>query len=180
MDISAGVHWLTLALISALASAGTPQHVSLSNGSLERNFEIADGRVRTVSLYNRLDRRLYRIDSQEFEVILIQEERGYVPNRQNPVRLTGDDFSLQGFDRNADGLVFHLANKPFHLEVDMVVRLAPTDFYTRKWLEIRSTGGFVQFLDRIAVEKFSIAGVKVEHGGFGQPVYADGIFYGLE
>ena len=62
----------------------------------------------------------------------------------------------------------------------MVVRLAPDDFYIRKWLEIRSTNGFVLLLDRISVEKLSLAGVRTEHGGFGQPVYADNLFLGLE
>jgi hypothetical protein len=174
------MRWFAFLLTSALAFGAAPQRVSLSNRYLERTFEISENRVRTVSLYNRLDHRLYPVDSQEFELTLIQEARWFAPGQENPVRLTGDDFLLRGFDKTGDSLTFHLTNKLFHLDIDMVVRLAPNDFYLRKWLEIRSTDGFVQFLDHIAVEKFSIAGVKSEHGGFGQPVYADSLFYGLE
>jgi len=174
------MRWFTFFVTGTLALAAAPQRVSIGNRFLERNFEMADGRVRTVSVYNRLDQRLYPVDSEEFELSLVYEPLGYTPGGENPVRLTAADFAVRNFEKAGETLTFHLENQRFGLEVDMVFHLAAADFYLRKWLEIRSSGRNVVFLDRIGVEKYTIPGVRTEHGGFGQPVYAGNLFLGLE
>jgi hypothetical protein len=177
---------LTVLLCASLpCSASAPQQLKVANEFIERVFEIRDGKVRTTALVNKLDRRVYAMDSEEFELSIVWERIGYHHGEENPFRLTASDFSLGEFEQKAGAggeqqLIFPMTYRRFGLEVRMVVSLGPEDAWVRKHLEIRATGRERVFLDRIIVESFTLRGLEPRLGGFGQPLYADNVFFGIE
>ncbi|HSB18358.1 MAG TPA: hypothetical protein VLE22_28155 [Bryobacteraceae bacterium] len=178
----------TLAVLlcaSLPCSASAPQQLKVANEFVERVFEIRDGKVRTTALVNKLDRRVYAMDSEEFELSVVWERIGYQHGDENPVRLMASDFTLGEFEQKAgpggeQQLIFPMTYRRFALEVRMVVSLGPEDAWVRKHLEIRATGRERVFLDRIIVESFTLRGLEPRLGGFGQPLYADNVFFGIE
>lgn len=172
--LPAAICWATM------AAGATSQTVRIGNAALERTFSIEDGRLRTVSIRNKLDQRLYSVESAEFRLQLIWERLGYQHGDENPVSLTAADFRVQDFDQKPTRTTFRLVNQRFGLEVTEVYSLGSDDFYLKKWLEIRSTGKAPVFLDQVSVEDLALPGTRVRLGGFGQPLYADNLFLGLE
>ncbi|HZT28913.1 MAG TPA: hypothetical protein VFA33_03450 [Bryobacteraceae bacterium] len=171
---------LLLATFCLAASTASARTVRLGNPFLERAFTIEDGRLRTVSLLNKRDHRLYPVNSDEFRLQIVWERIGYRHGDENPVALTAADFRLDDLDEKPGRLAFRLACPRFGLEVTLVYSLADQDFYLRKWLEVRSTGDAPVFVEQVAVENLTLPGTRPHLGGFGQPLYADNLFLGLE
>jgi hypothetical protein len=171
-----------LRILTALAACCLPGFgaISISNSSLERRFATDGGRLRTTAILNKLDHRLYKTESEEFALKFVWERLQYEHGTENPVTLTAADFTLRDTQPAPRRVAFLLENRRYGLEVKVVYSLEPEDFYLRKWLEIRSTGKAPVFLDEVWVENLTLPGVTPRLGGFGQPVYADGLFLGLE
>ncbi|MEN6535599.1 MAG: hypothetical protein ABFD89_18190, partial [Bryobacteraceae bacterium] len=176
-----------VALLSAasLCPGAAPVQVTVANEFVERVFEVHEGKVRTTALVNKLDHRTYTVDSKEFELLVIRERLGYTHGSENPVRLTADDFTAGEFEEQTgtDGeqqLIFPMSSPRYGLDVRMIVTLGDEDKWVRKQLEIRSRGSERVFLDRIAVENFTLRAAEPRLGGFGQPVYGDNVYFGVE
>ncbi|RLE01692.1 MAG: hypothetical protein DRJ11_09065 [Candidatus Aminicenantes bacterium] len=114
-----------------------------------------------------------------------------VNNAANPVVLTREDFTLGDFrvKRSLTGavdLIFIFKMERSSLELRLVYRLQPDDFFARRRLEVRdpqARGHFLRwFWPRLGLVKGEIKPVKA--GGFGQPVAVltgqGGAFFGLE
>jgi len=176
---------LILAAMAACA-AEVPSEARIGNRFLERRFQIREGRLATTAFLNNLDHRVYAAEAaDEFELEIVWERLHYQHGLENPVRLTARDFTVRDVVHRAPSggaqrLTFVLANERHGLEVRVVFRLGPDDPFLRKHLEIRSPGADKVFLNRIAVETFGLRGVDARLGGFGQPLYADNLFVGLE
>lgn len=178
-----GIDMKLLAILigGALAlSAAAPERISIGNPSIERVFELRDGKLRTVSIHNKRTGRMYAVDSREFELKLVWERVSYDHGYENPVTLTANDFTLTNFERKPGALVFHLANKWLSVEADLTYTIAEDDFYLRKQLAVRSVGRNTHFIEEIALESMRLACAGFEYGGFGQPLYAGDLFLGVE
>lgn len=177
---------LTALLCASLPCfAAAPLRLKVANEFVERVFEISGGSVRTVELVNKLDRRVYAMESDEFELSIVWERVGYQHGQENPVRLKASDFTLGEFEQKSGAggeqeLVFPMTYRRLGIEVRMVVSLGAEDAWVRKHLEIRASGKERVFLDQITVESFTLRGLEPRLGGFGQPLYADNVFFGVE
>ena len=186
-----------IALATLSARAATPVTVreqgatlSLANDYLERTIEVTDGSVRTVRLVNKLSGRTHEVRGDEFEVKLIYERVGYNFGGENPLVLTSRDLPVKGHEiQDAPGggkrAVYHLAlphspQEKTGLEATLTYELRPDEYYTRQWIELKTTGKGTFFIDSLAAAKNDWPADDFRLGGFGQPLFSDDLFMGLE
>ncbi len=166
-------------------------HYLLGNRYLVRVIGLHAGRVQTLALRNRMDGRSYAVSGGEFQLRLIRERVGYSYGGQNPWTLDARDFlaSAPAIRKSADGTIelrFPLALRPERsygqpgLAATLVYALAPKQFYTRQWLELKTLGAGKLFLDSDAPFAGRIGGARFRLGGFGQPLFGRDLFLGLE
>ena len=175
---------LSAPALSALrASAATPVSVheqgatlSLANDYLERTVEVADGSVHTVRLVNKLSGRTHEVRGDEFEVKLIFERVGYDFGGENPLVLTSRDLKVTGHEvQDAAGggkrAVYHLVlpkspQEKTGLEATLTYELNPNDYFTRQWIELKTTGKGTFFIDSVAAAKNEWRADDFHLGGF--------------
>lgn len=180
------------------AAAAAPQQTSayvrseaqrfvLGNEYLERTVSLVNGHPATTQFENKLSGRSYAVGGDEFELDLIWERLGYEPGSQNPWRLTSSDFKVDGnrvedAGNGAKRLIFSLSNRDREpaLHVDLVYEIASGQPYTRQWLQLKTEGRGSLFVHYAAVQTNEFPGAKFELGGFGQPIYSNDLFWGLE
>ena len=164
--------------------------LELANDYLERSIEVADGAVHTVRLANKLSGRTHEVQGDEFEVKLIYERVGYNFGGENPLVLTSRDLPVKGHEvEDAPGggkrVVYHLAlsHSPqvgTGLEATLTYELRPDDPYTRQWIALKTTGRGTFFIDSVAPGQNDWPADEFRLGGFGQPLFSDDLFMGLE
>jgi hypothetical protein len=186
-----------LALNAVRVQAATPVTVreqgatlSLANDYLERTLEVADGSVHTVRLVNKLSGRTHDVRGDEFEVKLIYERIGYSFGGENPLVLTSRDLSVKGHEvQDAPGggkrAVYHLVlghspQAKTGLEATLTYELKADDPYMRQWIELQTTGKGTFFIDSLAAAQNDWRDDDFRLGGFGQPLFSDDLFMGLE
>ncbi len=164
--------------------------LTLANDYLERTLEVTEGSVRTVRLLNKLSGHTHEVRGDEFELKLIYERIGYNFGGENPLVLSTHDLKVKAHDvqDTPDGgkrAVYHLVlpNSPQEktgLEATLIYELKPNDFYTRQWLELKTTGTGTFFIDSLAPAKNEWPADNFHLGGFGQPLFSDDLFMGVE
>jgi hypothetical protein len=144
--------------------------------------------VETTQFWNTLSHRVYPISGDEFQLELTFEKMS--ADFQNPFTLTSKDFRV--VDRKVESvagdgrrLVFDLTLRhPFSeyigVEAKLVYELEPDDFYTRQSMELRTTGKGTCFIDSLWVHKNEWGLAAFDDRGFGQPLFTDDLFMGLE
>src|SRR5271157_3887253 len=162
----------------------TGSSISLGNDYLERTISIADSDVGTRQLLNKLTGRAYSLRGDEFELKLNYERVGYSFGNENPrvVTAAGMRVASQKIDDTPAGgkrVTLHLAPAR-GASIDLVYELNPADFFTRQWLHIAKPQPGTWFLDWLAVAKNEWGVARFTLGGFGQPLFAEDLFLGLE
>jgi hypothetical protein len=164
--------------------------LTLANDYLERTLEVTEGTVRTVRLLNKLSGHTHEVRGDEFELKLTYERVGYHFGGENPLMLSTRDMQVKAHEvqDTPDGgkrAVYHLVlpNSPQEktgLEATLKYELKPDDYYTRQWLELKTTGTGTFFIDSLAPGKNEWPADNFRLGGFGQPLFSDDLFMGVE
>jgi hypothetical protein len=188
-------HSLLLALVAILAFSGTnaqPQGDTLviGNRHVERWIALSPT-VGTVRVVNKMSNRAYDVQSSEFRLSLVAA--GFGPafgkeqNGENPADITARDMEFLGHRKESLpgggerlSLSFRLQSYLTDLRVVVHYEVKPDDVVMRKWLEVADSSAGIHFLDRIAVECLSLPPASVTHGEFGQPLFVDDVFLGIE
>jgi hypothetical protein len=177
-------------LLQSLTAAGpvevrtSASSIVLANDYLERTISIADGDVGTRQLLNKITGRAYSLRGNEFEVKLNSERVGYSFGSENPRAITaaGARVASRNVGNTAAGgtrLTLHLA--PIRgITVDLVYELNSADFFTRQWLRIAKPEHGTYFLEWVAPGSNEWGVPRFSLGGFGQPLFAEDLFLGLE
>jgi len=183
---------LTLAILvaQALSAAGpvavrtTPAGFVLANDYLERTISTADGDIGTRQFLNKITGRAYSLRGGEFDIRLNYERVGYSFGSENPRDFTGDGARVASRnveDTPAGGkrVTLHLAPSR-GAAIDLVYELNPGDFFTRQWLRIAKPQQGTLFLEWVAPANNEWGVPRFSLGGFGQPLFAEDLFLGLE
>ena len=162
----------------------TGSAIVLGNDYLERTISIADNDLGTRQLLNKLTGRAYSLRGDEFELKLNYERVGYNFGNENPRVVTAAGARLAGQktdDTPAGGkrITLHLAPAR-GATIDLVYELNPADFFTRQWVHIAKPQQGTWFLDWLAVARNEWGVPRFTLGGFGQPLFAEDLFLGLE
>ena len=158
--------------------------IVLANDYLERTISIADGDVGTRQLLNKITGRAYSLRGNEFEVKLNSERVGYNFGSENPRAFTaaGARVSSRNVEDTPAGgkrLTLHLAPSRGSA-IDLTYELNPGDFFTRQWLRIAKPQQGAPFLEWVAPASNEWGVARFTLGGFGQPLFAEDLFLGLE
>ncbi|HUK19186.1 MAG TPA: hypothetical protein VLW65_22345, partial [Bryobacteraceae bacterium] len=157
--------------------------VTLGNDFLERTISIA-APAGTTQFLNKITGRTYAVRGEEFELRLITERVGYNFGSENPMKVTAAGMRVTGHQaEDAAGgkrVLLHLARGGQGPEVDVVYELKPDDFFTRQWLKLRKPAQGSYFVDWVSVFKNEWGLARFSLGGYGQPLFAEDLFFGLE
>ncbi len=132
----------------AAAAAKSVKSYTLENKFMSREISTS-GTLHTVSITNKLTGKKFALKSDEFAILL--------GGASKP--LTAKDFKIDSFKKIDTGCEYVLTNKKSGVTVTVKYTLAPDEFWTRKQITVDAGGKRVDVLD---VERFSIAGAKIE------------------
>ncbi len=200
--MSVGYRWAAvLGVLSVALTAGgavTVQKVGdngfcIANESIARTLSVDDGRLRTVSVVNKLaGAKASPVSCNEFELRLSEGTH----TTDTDAVLTGADFAVKSSKQYAitggRGVLFVLQNDKHKLTVEVRYELCDKDFYLRKQLIV--TPGKTVTLERVDVESIAFADASQPYKikainargkwspGLGQPLYTtkSGTFWGVE
>jgi len=190
----AAMQKLTLAVsvlfLQALSAAGPVEvrtaasSIVLANDFLERTISIADGDIGTRQLVNKITARAYALRGAEFEIKCNGEWVGYDFGDENPRTFTAAGARVASHnieDTPAGGkrLTLHLAPAR-NAAIDLIYELNAGDFFTRQWLHIAKPKQGTLFLEWVAPASNEWGVPRFTLGGFGQPLFAEDLFLGLE
>ena len=181
---------LPFLIVHALSAAGPvevrigPTAIVIANDYLERTISVADGDVGTRQLLNKITGRAYALRGSEFEIKLNYERVGYSFGNENPRAVTaaGARVASRNIDDTPAGgkrVTLHLAPSRA-AGIDLVYELNPADFFTRQWLRIAKPPQGTLFLEWVAPASNEWGVPRFSLGGFGQPLFAEDLFLGLE
>ena len=189
MSIRRSILLFFLAAATVLAAGPVYVHTTgsaivIGNDYLERTISIADNDLGTRQLLNKLTGRAYSLRGDEFELKLNYERVGYNFGNENPRVVTAAGMRLAS--RNIDDTPAGGKRVTLHLApargatIDLVYELNPADFFTRQWVHIARPQQGTWFIDWLAVAKNEWGVPRFTLGGFGQPLFAEDLFLGLE
>ncbi len=176
--------------LQALSAAGpvevrtSASSIVLANDYLERTISIADGDIGTRQLLNKLTGRAYSLRGKEFEIKFNGEWVGYDFGGENPRAFTAAGARLASRDiadvpGGGKRVTLHLAAAR-NAAVDLIYQLNPGDFFTSQWLHIAKPRQGTLFLEWVAPASNEWGVPRFTLGGFGQPLFAEDMFLGLE
>jgi len=176
--------------LQSLSAAGpvevrtTPSSIVLANDFLERTISIAGGDIGTRQFVNKITGRAYALRGNEFEVKFNGEYVGYDFGDENPRTFTAAGARIASRnveDTPAGGkrLTLHLTAAR-NAAIDLVYELNPGDFFTRQWIHIAKPQQGTLFLEWVAPASNEWGVPRFTLGGFGQPLFAEDLFLGLE
>lgn len=176
----------------------------LENDYLQRTIEVREGSVATSAFKNKISGQLYSVHGDEFELSLNYEDLRYSFGGENPLKFTTRDFQVTGtrvadtgeggkrlvfelepkrpaiYLKNGQDVVSALTELKFSFKAALIFELKPDDFFMRKWFTLQNTNHQVYFVDSLAVEDNRWDARSFSQGGFGQPIFADDLFLGIE
>ena len=163
----------------------TASTIVLGNDFLERTISIADGDLGTRQFVNKITGRAYALRGAEFDVKLDVEAVGYAFGGENPREFTAANMRAgahQVNDTPGGGKRVTLRLSQAHgIALDLVYELQPADFFTRQWLHIpKFAGPGTYFLDWVAPAQNEWVTPRFSLGGYGQPLFGEDLFLGLE
>jgi hypothetical protein len=182
------VVWLCAAAAAFAAGPvyvrNTASTIVMGNDYLERTISTAPGDVGTRQFVNKISGRAYALRGAEFELRLNVELVGYSFGSENPRVMTAAGMRVAGHqveDTKTGGkrVTLRLAAER-GAAVDITYELEPNDFFTRQWLHIAKPAQGTNFVDWAAPAKNEWGVPRWSLGGFGQPLFGEDIFLGLE
>jgi len=168
---------LAFSLALSTCSAGdvasvrrTPNEIALGNASIELVFTVDGGQCMASRLLNKLGGDGMAIKSDDFSIGL----EGSPPLRAAEFKFKeAADQAIPGGKR----LTLHFDNAARGIGLDVVYELGDSDFFLRRRIELTTP----KPLDLRQVDAWVVAtGRRASHQGFGEPVFLDDTFWGLE
>ena len=163
----------------------------IGNRFIERTVALNDENKIPTVILNKISGRSYSVSSNEFSLTIVFAGFGPAPgkkqNGENPSILTAKDFQFDDYkilSKNQGSktleLKYSLADYLYSFNLNVCYKIKDDEPFIRKWIEISDSSEGIHFLDRINVEDIEFDEPNFTHGEFGQPVFNNGIFLGVE
>ena len=185
---------LSLPYLAAQNKAYITKHdnlISIGNDFIERVINVAPQNIGTIEIKNKISGKTYKIKSDVFALQVVftgvGPAYGKKQNGENDGILTAKDFEFTGYNESSIdnggkkltlNFKFDWEMTAFRLNVNY--EIYPGKFSFRKWIEVSDSSYGVQFLDRIYVESLTFEKSDFSRGQFGQPVFNNDLFLGVE
>ncbi len=165
--------------------------ITIGNRSVERVIEASAHSVSGSRIVNKISGSVYQVGSSEFALEVVFSAMGPAysakQNGENDVILTARDFQYRGStiaDLPSHGkelkLSYAFTNGVAAITANVYYDVTPGSPSLRKWIELVDSAAGIHFLDRIYLESLTFRDAAFSHGQFGQPVFKNDIFLGVE
>ena len=182
--------FLPVELFAQIYIKSDSKQIKIGNSNIERVISLSEDNFGTTEIINKRSNKTYIVNSNEFGLQIVFSSVGPAirkqQNGENPSYITAKDFSFKGFkifDKDSVkkvSLNFELEGYQTSFFVTERYEIAADDFYLRKYVEVKDTSYGIHFLDKIFIEDLIIGNSDYSHGQFGQPVFNNDIFLGVE
>ena len=174
------------ALFAAVVLSALPasaQTYIVGNEAVARHLRVEDGRLRTEAVENRRTGTHVTLDGPAFALEVVSPEVFITPPASNVVTLTSEAFVLDSVRANGERALtawLHAEAAPIHA----VLRIAADDRQpvvttTLTWSQPNATDA--PYLVRVVtLEDAALGGTTATGGGYGQPVFTEDLFFGIE
>ena len=147
---------------------------------------------------NRITGHTWRLDSEEFRCRLTYERLYFWPGLENPLQIGASDCVFRGYRVETPGEGVQRLVLDYHweqglsgekqkgdwdspgLEIEVSYTVSDSLPEMRKQIRLSCRRGDFYFLEEISLESMQVHGARCLHQGFGQPVYTEEMFFGLE
>ena len=188
--IALGCFITSLAQSSAYINV-TGNKIEIGNKYIERIISLVPEKIGTEKIINKVSQQAYNVISLEFELIInfggFGPAYGKKQNGENPSKLSSNDFEFLGYTQGEykqNGkrftLKFKYENYLTSILADVNFIILPDNFYIRKYIELEDESEGIHWLDRISVENITFESPDFDLAAFGQPVFYNDIFLGVE
>ena len=164
--------------------------IRIGNSYIERVISLSVDNFGTTEIINKRSNKSYKVHSNEFGLQIVFSSVGPAikkqQNGENPSYITARDFSFKEFKISETdsikkiSLDFELEGYQTSFLVTERYEIAAGDFYLRKYVDVKDTSYGIHFFDKIFIEDLTIENSNYSYGQFGQPVFDNDIFLGVE
>jgi hypothetical protein len=155
--------------------------IIIGNDYFELTLDVKDGKFRAQHLRNKCSVDLYRLQGEIFGFTVTYPGLDITPPSDTPQRLTNLDLLYSGSEilslKSGRELICRLQRDDITIHCHF--RIPDDQPVMEQWLEITHSGGDL-FLEKISPLLLQSAGWTAMYGGFGQPVFTEDLFFGVE
>jgi len=166
-------------VVSQPTIAQTRGQVQIGNSYIEMDFHTAGSHLTPVRLVNKITHRTYRLSGKVFELRVTFPGLDITPPAKTPLVLTAKDFSLKKVNRSDNGRV-EFTMEGQGLRVRLFYEPDKMQPILRTWLTVTDLSGQGPYLEKLTVFDLNFHTDGFYLGGFGQPVYGNDLFFGVE
>ena len=173
---------LPLLLFAQAYVSSSPDHIAFGNKNFELEFDLSTCFLKPVWLNNKINQNKYRLSGNLFTLTVTFPGEGITPPKNVPQVFTAADFILDTVKhrKTNDGLqlTFFLSGQGLKLKYTFFIPQNRPFF--RIMISAKDDNNLQPFLGKISPWNVQINGLHPMHGGFGQPVFGDDLFMGVE
>ncbi|EHO42426.1 hypothetical protein Calab_2819 [Caldithrix abyssi DSM 13497] len=158
------------------------ESLTLGNNHFEARFSIKARKAKLDYLYNKDSGQRYGFKGDFFRITTTYLGEGITPPRNTPAKWSMQDFVLQDIRQTGKGnnqqalLIF----EGHSLKITLRLNVPSQEPWFKINLELSPFNDVPVFIERVHVFDGKLMGLQTSHGGFGQPLYGDDLFFGIE
>ncbi len=160
----------------------TVDSITVGNNYFEMMFNRSGCRLQPALLRNKMAQNFYQLSGDLFALNITFPGEGITPPKNVPQTLTNKNFVIDRVEqvKRSDALqiVIHLSGQGLRLRYTISIPQDKPVF--RIALSVKDNADFQPFMEKISPWRVQVNGAQPRLGGFGQPVYATDLFFGVE
>ncbi len=170
------------AAVTFAGDGGAYRTVHVENAFVDLQFARSSGKLEALSLINKVSGTRYPMQGGFFDLRTSYPGNGITPDPVTPTRMNLPSLILNSWEKqdlsSEVRYVFFLEGAG--IEVKLVFSLPVDRPLIRYHVEILNSGADRIFLEKLVLLTSRFSGAMLDLGGFGQPVYGEDIFFGIE
>lgn len=157
-------------------------HLFFGNSAFEFILNASDCSLSPELLTNKLSQNKYSLSGNLFGLNITFPGEGITPPKNVPQLFVANDFILDQIKKNktSNGLRINLYLSGQGLKVIYTIDIPDNKPFFSISLKVKDNADLSPFLEKISVWNVKLSGLQPIYGGFGQPIYGDDLFMGVE
>ena len=173
--------FLAVAVVLGALPASAQIYV-VGNEAVARHLRVEDGRLRTEAVENRRTGTRVALDGPAFALEVVSPEVFITPPASNVVTLTSDAFVVDSVRADGERRLtawLHADAAPLYTVLTVEAHAEqPVVTTTLRWSQPAWASDAPYLVQSVTLEDAALAGAT--GGGYGQPVFTDDLFFGIE
>jgi hypothetical protein len=185
---SAGIGMLALSgilmvILLAWPDVSRAQSYAIGNDQVRRTVLVEDGALAGSILENRQTGATLHARGDEFAMTAVTPEVRITPLPSNVIRLDPSNTVIDSVHHAADVLTLYLRSEraPFSFELSYAADAEhPVIHKSFRWRQSSDAEEIPWFVEELWLEDLALETADARGGGYGQPVFTDDLFWGIE